>query len=113
MLLDDLLRQRQAKAGAAALGRKERFEDSLADLGSDPGTAVGDGYPRPVSRARRRHAQGASLFAFAHGVASVAYEVEKRLAQLILVRRDQHGVFGEGCLDHDPSPLELVSEEVE
>jgi hypothetical protein len=102
-LLDDAVDGGEAEAGALAdfLGREERLEDLVADLGRDAGTGVGDVDPHVVGdrhaligRLRRLFggdvggAHG-ELAAIRHGVARIDGEVHDHLLELRDVNLDR------------------------
>ena len=95
-LLDDAIHRREAKPGALAdfLGREERLEDLVDDIGRNAGAGIGDVDPHII---RRRHALVGQLRGFirrdvgglhrqlaavGHRVAGVDREIDDHLLEL-------------------------------
>ena len=98
----DLVREVQAEAGALAdvLGREERIEDVVADLGRDAAAGVTDHQPHaPAPRvqlgADRQPVLGGPL----HGVAGVDDQVQQYLCELAGRADDRRQVFGVAGVD--------------
>src|SRR5207248_5003411 len=110
MLLGDLLREREAEAGAAFLGGEERIEDPTEPLGRDPRTGVAELDEDVAVGEARPDEDGAAP---RHGLPRVADEIQEQLADLSHVGEHLGKVPGEALLEGDAGGGQLGADEVE
>src|SRR5437868_239242 len=92
MRLDDGPADRQAQSHALALGGDERLEELRGDLGSKPGSGIGDAhFDRLLAACHGGDLELATLRGFDHGLDGVADQVDQDLLDLDAVGEHQVG----------------------
>src|SRR5262245_56484032 len=89
---------RQSKTGSALLRREERLEDTLTELGRDPGSGVGHGDRDLIRRACDRDP---NLTARRRGLVRVHEQIQEELLEILVIAEHAARRIAETCADGD------------